>query len=145
MILKQETCKKIERYLFNSFEVKEQLQIQIEDAIHGVKIRHLGEETGGGISNGYSSKTEDAALKLIEIEESEEAKWCKLIDTVIEEFKNTEYQDVIELTFNKQYRIPKIVRMLNMDRSTYYNKRNDIVIYVALKASEIGLLKNKLS
>lgn len=145
MILSQEVCRKIERYLFNSFETKEQLQIKMEDAIHGVKSRHLGEETGGGMSNGYSSKTEGAALKLIEIEESEDAKWCKLIDSVIKEFENTEYQEVIELTFNKQYRIPKIVRLLNMDRSTYYNKRNDVVIYTALKASEKGLLKNKLS
>jgi hypothetical protein len=145
MIIKQETCKRIERYLFSRFEIKEQLEIEIEDATYGVKTRHLGEEIGGGISNGYSSKVEDAALKILDINNSDDAKWCRLIDDVIKEFDNTEYKDVIELTFNKQYRIPKIVRLLNMDRSTYYNKRNDIVTYVALKASEEGLLKNKLS
>jgi len=144
MIIPQEVCKKIERYLFNSFEVKEQLQIEIEDATFGVKSRHLGEETGGGMSNGYSSKTEDAALKIIEIKESEDAKWCELIEEILNELKNTEFEKVVDLTFNKQYRIPKIVRLLNMDRSTYYNKRNDIVMYVALKASEKGLLKNSL-
>lgn len=141
MIIPTNVCKKIERYLFNSFEVKEQLQIEIEDATFGVKSRHLGEETGGGMSNAYSSRTEDAALKIIDIKESEEAKWCALVDEIIKEFMSTEFEQIIDLTFNKQYRIPKIVRLLNMDRSTYYNKRNDIVTYVALKASERGLLK----
>ena len=144
MIIPTDVCKKIERYLFSSFEMKEQLQIEIEDATYGVNSKHLGEETGGGMSNGYSSRTEDAALKIIDIKESEEAKWCALIDEIIKEFKNTEFEKIIDLTFNKQYRIPKIVRLLSMDRSTYYNKRNDIVIYVALRASEKGLLKNSL-
>nr|WP_302600305.1 hypothetical protein [uncultured Cellulosilyticum sp.] len=144
MILEKKFYKKVEHYLYKHYEVAEQLELQQEDIIHGVKMLHLGEETGGSMSTGNESKVERAALSLIELAETEESKWVKTVEDVVSEFVDTEYERLIDLTYNKQIRVAKILRLLNMEKSTYYDKRNDVIIQVALRAAANGIMYNRV-
>lgn len=144
MILQKKIYQKIEHYLYSQFETAEQLEIIEEDIIHGCKSRHLGEETGGGIANSNESKVENAAIKLINLHESEDSKWVEVIKSVLKEFEDTEYEKLIDYTYNKQFRVTKILRLLNIEKSSYYDKRNDVIIQVALKAAYNGLIDNRI-
>ncbi len=145
MILEKRIYKKVEHYLYSHFEMTEQLAIEEDDIIYGCKSKHLGEETGASMSHTNSSKVEDAALKLIELQEDESSKWVNVVTDAINDFKDTEYEKLIDLTYNKQFRVTKILRMISIEKSAYYEKRNDVIIHVALKAASRGLIENKIS
>lgn len=136
MILDKNICKKIEYYLYNYEAEHEQLEIAEEDIIFGVKSGTLE----GGRSNQISSKTEESALKLIEYRK--DSQWLDVVASVIAKFKGTEYEQIIELTYKEQYRVPKILRRLAFEKTAYYEKRSDIIMYAALKATERGLVKH---
>lgn len=144
MILEKKNYKKIEHYLYSQFETSEQLELRADDIIYGCKATHLGEETGGSIGNSNESKVEHAALQLVELQESEDARWVEVINTVLAQFKGTEYERLIDLTYNKQFRVTKIIRMLNIEKSAYYERRNDVIMQVALIAASKGLIDNKV-
>ncbi|MGM9543760.1 MAG: hypothetical protein ACI3T9_02125 [Romboutsia timonensis] len=144
MILEKRIYKTVEHYLYGHYEISEQLELEQADIIHGCKASHLGEETGASMSTSNESKVERAALQLIELEESEESKWVNVINEAIKEFEGTEYEKLIDLTYNKQIRVTKILRLINMEKSAYYEKRNDVIMQVALKAATKGLVNNKI-
>lgn len=144
MILEKKNYKKIEHYLYSQFEASQQLEIVTDDIIYGCKSNHLGEEIGASISASNESKVERAALQLSELHEDERVKWIEVIGDVLNDFKSTEYEKLIDLTYNKQFRVTKIIRMLNLEKSAYYERRNDVIMQVALIASSRGLIKNKI-
>ena len=144
MILEKKIYKKIESYMYSHFEESEQLELEQEDIIYGCKAQHLGEETGASMSNSNESRVENAALQLIELKEDKNTKWVNVIQEVIDEFKDTEYEKLIELTYNKQYQMPKILRLMNVERTGYYDRKNDVIMQVALKASSKGLIENRV-
>lgn len=144
MILEKRIYKKIEHYLYSYFEESEQLEIEKDDIIYGCKASHLGEETGGSMSTSNESKVESAAIQLLELQERENTKWVEVINCVIDEFKGTEYEKLIDLTYNKQYRVTKIIRMLNLEKSAYYERKNDVIMQVALIAATRCLIENKI-
>lgn len=143
MILDKKIYKKIEHYLYSQFETAEQLEIDMDDIIYGCKYKHLGEEIGGGTSNKNESKVENSALKLIELSDTEESKWFMVIEKAIDFFKGTDYEKIIELTYKRQIRVTKILMMLHIEKSAYYERRNDIVTKVALIAAAKGLIENE--
>lgn len=144
MILEKKIYKKIESYMYSHFEEAEQLEIKTDDIIYGCKSSHLGEEIGGSMSNSNQSKVESAALQLIDLKEDKNTRWISVIQEVIDEFKGTEYEKLIELTYNKQYQMPKILRLMNVERTGYYDRKNDVIMQVALKASSKGLIENRV-
>jgi hypothetical protein len=136
MILDKGLCKKIEYYLYNYQAECEQMELLEEDIIFGVKTGIVE----GGRSNTVSSKTENSALKLLEKRKDNE--WIEVVECVLEKFKGTEYGEIIKLTYKEQYRVTKILRILALEKSAYYEKKNDILTYAALKATELGLVKH---
>lgn len=144
MILEKKIYKKIESYMYSHFEESEQLELEQEDIIYGCKAQHLGEETGASMSNSNQSKVESAALQLIELKEDKNYKWTCVIQEVIDEFKGTEYEKIIDLTYNKQYQLPKILRLIHIEKTCYYEKKNDVITQVALKAAFNGLIENRI-
>lgn len=144
MILEKKNYKKIEHYLYSHFETIEQLEIKAEDIIYGCKSSHLGEETGASMSTSNESKVERAALQLIELHEQETNKWAEVINNVLNDFEGTEYKKLIELTYKKQIRVTKILMIMHLEKSAYYERRNDVITQVALRAAEKGLIENRI-
>lgn len=136
MILEKDIIKKIEYYFYNYEQEYEQLEILTEDIIYGVQMGFIE----GGKSNAIRSKTENSALELMDQKHEETEKWLKVVEETKARFKDTEYEGVFNLTYKEQYRLPKILRMLAMEKSCYYDKRNDIILYAAFRALEKRVL-----
>lgn len=136
MILEKDIIKKIEYYFYNYEQEYEQLEILTEDIIYGVQMGFIE----GGKSNAISSKTENSALELMDQKHEEKEKWLKVVEETKARFKDTEYEGVFNLTYKEQYKLPKILRILAMEKSCYYDKRNDIILYAAFKATEKNLI-----
>jgi hypothetical protein len=136
MILDKNVYKKIEYYLYNYEMEHEQLELVEDDIILGVKTGFID----GGRSNQVSSKTENSALKLIENRKDYE--WLDVIQATLTRFKGTEHEAVISLTYKEQYKLPKILRLMNLERTAYYDRKNDVIMYAALKATERGLINH---
>lgn len=145
MILDKNIYKKIEHYLYTHFESKEQLAIDEDDIVFGCKGQHLGEETGGSMSTNNESKVERAAIQLADLHDSEESKWSMVMQQVLNDFKDTEYEKIIDLTYNRQIRVTKILMIMHIEKSAYYERRNDIITQVALRASASGLIENNIA
>lgn len=146
MILEKKNYKKIEHYLYSHFENTERIEIATEDIIYGCKASHMGEENGAGASVSTESKVERAALQLIELHnrENENAKWIEVINTVLNDFEGTEYKELIDLTYKKQIRVTKILMIMHIEKSAYYQRRTDVILQVALRAAEKGLIENRI-
>ncbi|MHC1750774.1 MAG: hypothetical protein AB9856_21075 [Cellulosilyticaceae bacterium] len=136
MILDKEIYKKIEYYFYNYEQECEALEMMEEDIIWGSKTEMIGGSRGNQISN----KTERSALKLADPKQQETKIWLQVVDAVMNKFKDTEYEKIIKFTYEEQYKLPKILRLITMEKSAYYDRRNDIIIYAALKATERGLV-----
>lgn len=141
MILDKHTYKKIEKRLYEYDDLKEEIEIEEENIIYGSK----NGTCDGGMGNAIAKSTEQRALKLIESNKRNEQDkaWIEVIDEVVGKFKDTEHEKIIDLQYRKQLRIQKILNSLHIEKSTYYDKKNDIIIYTALKAAEKGILKIK--
>lgn len=136
MILEKDTIRKIEYYFYNYEQEHEQLELINEDIIYGIQSGFID----GSKGNAIRSKTENSAIDLIDKRNTEKEHWLEVVESVVERFKDTEYQGVFNLTYKEQYKLPKILRILAMEKSCYYERRNDIIIYAALKAIEKRLI-----
>lgn len=136
MILEKDIIRKIEYYFYNYEQEHEQLEILTEDIIYGVQTGFVEGSRGNAISN----KTANSALELMDKKNIEKEQWLDVVSKTINRFKNTEYEGIFNLTYKEQYRLPKILRVLAIEKSCYYDKRNDIILYAAFKATEKGLI-----
>lgn len=139
MILEKDIIRRIEYYFYNYEQEHEQLEILTEDIIYGVQVGFVDGSRGTAISN----KTANSAIELMDKKNVEKEKWIEVVSDTINRFKDTEYEGIFNLTYKEQYRLPKILRVLAMEKSCYYNYRNDIILYAAFKATEKGLIKIK--
>lgn len=141
MVIPKHVYKKIEKYLYEYNDLKEVHEIDEADILFGKKTGSLD----GGKTNRISKSTEDRALKLIEENEKYilEKKWLKVIKKTIEHFKGTENEQIIKLNYIQQVRINKILRDAHIERSTFYNRKNDVITYAAFQALDIGLVTMK--
>ena len=67
--------------------------------------------------------------------------WKEVIEQVINHFIDTIHGKIIELNYFQQYRITKIFTLLAIEKTTYYDLRQDIIYYAAFKAQDKGLIK----
>lgn len=123
--------------MYNYESENEQLEIATEDIIFGCKSGYVN----GSKCNAITSKTENSALKLIEEKKQQNRKWLEVIEATLDRFIDTEYYDLILYTYKEQYKLPKILRLMALEKSAYYDRKNDVIYYVALKAIEKGLIK----
>lgn len=136
MILDKAIYKKIEYYFYNYKEECEQLEMMEEDIIWGTATGIVNGSRGNQITN----KTERSAFKLLDEKQEETKVWLQVVEAVENKFKDTEYENIIKFTYEEQYKLPKILRLTAMEKTAYYDKRNDIIMYAALKATEKGLV-----
>lgn len=138
MIVPKNIYKKIEKYLYEYNDLKETYEIDEADIVYGIKCGPVD----GGRSNKISKSTEDRALKLIEENEkyATEIKWIQVIKKTIDHFKGKEHERIIHLNYIQQIRLTKILQDLALEKSAFYNKKNDVITYATFQALDAGLV-----
>ena len=137
-VLDRRTYKKIEYYLYNYYKIKREVELKKQDIIESGG-RDLT-EWGGGISY-HSDPTATRAIKLTRPELVEKEKWLKVVEGTIQHYKGTEKGRLLQKKYFDELGEKHICEELYIERATYYNWRNEIVLYAALLAAQEGLIK----
>jgi len=137
-VLDRHIYKKIEWYLYNYYNIRREVEQEKGDIIESGGRDIV--EWGGGISY-HSDPTANKAVKLTRPDLIEKGKWLKVIEGTIQHFEGTEKGRLLQKKYFNQLGEKHICRELHIERATYYNWRNEIVLYAALLAVQEGLLK----
>lgn len=128
--------KTIEWYLYHYREVKEVIEMEKEDVILAADYSY---SAGAVQSSGTGDRTGNAVLKMDKLK-SQEA-WCEVVEETMCRYKDCEIGVILDLAYMKKRRPEEIYDALYIERSTYYSRKRDIIMYAALKACEKGLIK----
>lgn len=137
-ILSRQTYKKIEYYLYNYYNIRREVEQEKRDIIEAGGRDIL--EWGGGISY-HSDPTATRAIKLTRPELVEKEKWLKVVEGTIQHFQGTDKGKLLQKKYFDELGERHICQELHIERATYYNWRNEIVLYAALLAAQEGLIK----
>jgi len=137
-VIDRKTYKRIEFYLYNYRE----LTVELEQ--HKTNIIESGNreliDFGQGVSY-RSDPTANRAVKLCNENVLETERWSKVIDKVKSRFKGTLKGELIRFKYERGMSEIATCRELNIERSTYYAWRQEIVLYAALVAAQVGLIQ----
>lgn len=137
-LIDRKIYKKIEYYLYNYNEIIKEIEQYKEDiALSGG--REYG-EVGGGQSY-HSDPTAIKAIKLTSSKIIEEEKWLTIVEQTVKKYKGTAKEYLIKLKYQQELKEARICQELNIERTTYYTWRQEIVTYAALVAAQEGLIK----
>lgn len=137
-VIDRKTYKKIEFYLYNYRELAEFLEEYKMEIIERGNRELV--EWGKGISY-RSDPTANRAVKLCEENILKTERWLKVIDKVKSRFKGTLKGELIRFKYERGMSEIAICRELNIERSTYYAWRQEVVLYAALVAAQAGLIQ----
>lgn len=134
MIINNKTKKLVETSIYNYYHPKKKIT---REEVFTSSPNLDGMPRGSNISNPTLQKT----LKLLEIDEEE--LWNKVIECAINYFINhdDEKVDLIIYTYRDELTDLQISRKLNVDRSTYYDWRNEVIYYIVFLAIQVGLIE----
>ncbi len=136
MVISKEVCRLIESHFYNHEQEKKELQrrkIEIAE-----EIVHTPDPTGIR-GSGTSDPTFHKAKK-IEKETAFLQAWVEVVQATIAHFKGTEYERFIHDVYNERTRYTQAEWKLFMSQKTFYNRREKVILYAALKACEKGLV-----
>ncbi|EMT38143.1 Protein of unknown function (DUF1492) [Thermoanaerobacter thermohydrosulfuricus WC1] len=138
VVLERRIYKKIEYYLYHYHQIRREVEQEKQDIIEAGGRDIV--EWGGGVSY-HSDPTASKAVKLARPDLIEKEKWLKVIEDTIQHFQGTEKGRLLQKKYFDQLGERHICQELHIERATYYNWRNEIVLYTALLAVQEGLIK----
>lgn len=142
-VLNRRTYKMVEWRLYHYHELRrkaEELAAQREDVLY--RSRTPPSPGGGGVAH----KSDPTASKVIEMvrlehEQLEAARWVDVIEQTIVRYADGPKGRLLELKYFSDMSEQYICHALNIERTTYYAWRNEIVTYTALIAVQQGLIR----
>ena len=135
MVISKSNIQIIEKHLSSYYEYVEREKNNVEDIIYSNRsVESIGAQSGK-----HSDITADRALKLY-CYDSEEKKWIRVINKVIEKFRGTTTFDVIQKRYFQKKSILQVQEELHIEKSTAYRYKDDIILYTAMVAIQEGLI-----
>ena len=134
MILTKRQCTDIEYHLFNAQEERLELARRQRDIIHGTPVRDEA-----GVHAGGPSDATGAAVVQLDRELADLDAWVSVVTAVFSHFRGTPKGSLLTARYVERSDIDVVCEQLYIARQTFYDWRNDILIYAALKASEKGI------
>lgn len=136
MVISKEVCRLIESHFYNHEQEKKELQrrkIEIaEEIVHALDAT--------GIRGSMTSDPTFHKAKKIEKETALLQAWVEVVQATIDHFKGTEYERFIHDVYNERTRYTQAERKMFVCRASFYNYREDVILYAALKACEKNLV-----
>lgn len=138
MVISKEVCRLIESHFYNHEQEKKELQrrkIEIaEEIVHALDAT--------GIRGSMTSDPTFHKARKIEKETALLQAWVEVVQDTIDHFKGTENEQFIHDVYNERTRYTQAEWKLFMSRRTFYNRREKVILYAALKACEKSLIVN---
>lgn len=142
-VLDTKTYRRVEWHLFNYFDMRRQV-VEYEDRRKAISDSSRARITGGG--SGVSRRSDPTATKTLELLDLCEERWTavlwvNVIKDVIAKYEGSPKGQLLELKYFSDMGEEYICSRLAIERATYYNWRNEIVIYTALVAAQSNLIQ----
>lgn len=135
MILSREITKEIESHFYNH----QQERFDIER-----RIKEIAEESGGADESGIrGSGISDPTIQKVGKIEKELARakaWVRVVSETVEHFKETPYADFIAMVFVERSSPVKVQNELYLCEKTYFNWKERVILYAAMKACSLRLI-----
>ena len=132
--------KEIEYYLYNYHKIRRDVKLKREAIIE--EGRKNIDEHGGGISF-HSDPTAGRAIRLCKDDIVKCEKWIECIESTIEKFRGTKKGHLLQKNYFDELSVKQICKELDIGRSTFFDWKNEVVLYMALLAAQKGLIKIK--
>lgn len=142
-VLSRRVYKHIEWRLYHYHELRRQaleLAAQREDILH----RGPMPPTPGAGGVAYKSDpTANKAVQLVRLEQKQvdAEQWVSVIERTISKYAGSHKGRLLELKYFADMSEQYICETLNIERTTYYAWRNELVTYTALVAAQQGLIR----
>lgn len=138
MVLNKTNIRKIEWHLYKYNDFKKYIYNMRENIIY-TSNNVYGESTSK--PNTHSDPTALKAMKLLEV--SEEEQWVNIINKVRKKLReeNLNLEKFLVKKYFKNYTMIQIMMELNIERTTAYRWREEIILNVAILAIQEGLIK----
>lgn len=138
MILSKKQVKTIEWHLERYKELKKYVD-SVRDEIINSSPNMYGEV--GGKSNIHSDSTALKAIKLCDT--TEEEKWVLVIEKTLQKLDESGngLNEFLEKRYFEKKNIIKVMMELNIERTTAYRWREEIILSTAIYAVQEGLLR----
>lgn len=141
------TFKAIERHFYLYDQIKKAVEQEREDQLTGGRTEDSG---GGGHGSSISDMTGNRAVRLADPVKKVEVNgllikrpedWLQVVEATEEHYR----QSLISELINRRYRIgeTQVKTCLSMfvDKTTYYDWRNEAISYAAMCCCQCGLIK----
>lgn len=139
-MIEKKNFKKIEYHLYNYHAIRADMDEERKDILYASPSPPDGMPRSGNISDPTGSR----AVKMASLKSETDRLWVECVDSLIDEYRQegmSHYINLIRLLyFEKQSRI-HILTNLCIERATFYNWRNTIVMDLSLKAASKNLVK----
>ncbi len=137
-ILDKDTYKKVEWHLYNYFQLRREVQEYEEDILESGAQEHG--ESGSGRS-WHSDPTACKVLRLVSPDMLQKQKWLKVVRKVLMKFDGTDKGRLIEKKYFEELGEVHVCMELHISRATFFNWREEIVLFTALLAVQEKLIK----
>lgn len=146
-VISLKTCQKIEKHLFLYQKINAAIAEAQAAALYGTSNR---DKSGGGGHAFVSDPTAQRACQLADpvarvvIDEEvirRPETWLKIIEVTRDRYKGTLIGEMMDRRYLKNQDIMSICMDMHIDRSTYFDWRQNIVTFAALAACQAGTLK----
>ena len=136
-LLERKTNKTIEYFFYNYFNIRRELQEAREEILEG--STSFDYESIPAVTNNIADTTGKKVIELCRYEEKE--KWCTIVEKTLKKFTGTGKDRLIEKKYFEELGEVHICQLINVERATYYNWKNEIIYYAALLAAKDNLIK----
>lgn len=142
-VLDSQIYKRIEWRLYHYFDTKHQAEDLVEEQKALLNPGRTPASPGGGGVSRKSDPTATNTLKRMQLvsPQREAAKWAHTIERTIARYEGTEKGTLLELKYFSDMSEDYICGILNIERATFFNWRNEIVLFTALVAAQEGLIR----
>jgi len=141
------TFKKVERYFYLYEKIVQAVEEARDNALYGTSHR---DKTGGGGHCFLSDPTANRATTLADpirrvevdgeiIKRPED--WIKIVEMTRRRYSKTLMGEFIVRRYSRNEDVIKTCNEMAIDRSTYYNWREDIITFAAMACCQAGLMK----
>lgn len=138
-VLDRDIYKLVEYHLYSYHRIKERVEDFQEDVLFG---------QGGSIEpggHGTSRHSDPTALKALKLTNGRDIntwlKWVKVTEQVMHRYRGTAKARLIQLRYFEEASVEMICARLHVDRSTYFDWVNEVVVYAALLGVQYGLVR----
>ena len=94
------------------------------------------------LEKGLQKKLEDKLYNYQEMKQKDiNNPWVKVVDEILKYYKGDIHEEIIRYNYFEQYKLKKIFTLMCIEKTAYYDLREDIIYHLAFLGQKYGLIE----